>query len=126
MRLLVCDDEVVISKLVARVFQTIAEVAVTCSADEASQVLVQGAPIDLVLCDLHMPGLGGLDLHAKVAALDPDLAGRFVFLTGGVSDGDLQRGVEATGLPVFEKPFTAAQLREFVQLRVAALGLRSS
>jgi FixJ family two-component response regulator len=58
-----------------------------------------------------MPGASGLDLHREIAARNPGLARRIVFMTGDfVNDGVLEL-MRATGNPYLEKPFTVDEMR---------------
>ena len=53
---------------------------------EALRILTEDAGeqrFDVILCDLHMPEMSGMDLHAKLSALRPHLAETMVFMTGG-------------------------------------------
>ena len=50
---------------------------------------------DVVLCDLQMPEMSGMELHAAVArALSRRSPNRFVFVTGGAFSGDARRFLE--------------------------------
>lgn len=78
---LVVDDEPVLRRAVARLLRDWT-VLLAGSAAEARALLATHRP-DRVLCDLMMPGETGMELYASVLADDPELAGRFVFFSGG-------------------------------------------
>lgn len=68
-------------------------------------------PVDLVLCDLMMPGLTGKDVYAHITSLYPSLAKAFVFCSGGVFHTDLQDFLNTnTHIPVLQKPMTRATI----------------
>jgi CheY-like chemotaxis protein len=71
-----------------------------------------GERFDAVLCDLMMPELSGMDLHAAVAAIDPALAERFIFVTGGAFTDSAREFLARAANPRLEKPVDRGALRE--------------
>jgi DNA-binding NtrC family response regulator len=70
--------------------------------------LVSSEPLDLVLCDVRMPGLSGLELVRQVREIDPDLP--CIVITGY---GSAEQSVEALHAGAFwylEKPFEQRSL----------------
>lgn len=69
---------------------------------------------DAVFCDLRMPGGGGTAFWAEVAARDPILAGRFVFVTGDMVAGPetIQRAAAGRPVRILEKPFDRPAVRK--------------
>lgn len=65
----------------------------------------------LLLSDVVMPGMTGLDLAAELRKLRPDLP---VLLMSGYPDR-VPRGVVGSLAPLLQKPFTMAQLLESVR-----------
>ena len=57
------------------------EVTVVPDGGRGLSLLCAGEEFDVVLCDLMMPGMTGLDLHAAVTAVRPSVVPRLVFLT---------------------------------------------
>ncbi|WP_242356530.1 MULTISPECIES: MASE1 domain-containing protein [Anaeromyxobacter] len=112
-RILVVDDEPLIGSTVRRV---LAGHDVDCMTDARAALarLAGGERFDVVLCDLMMPDLTGMDLHEALARAAPDAATRMVFITGGAFTDRARRFLEASGLPRVEKPFAPAVLREVV------------
>lgn len=113
-RILVVDDEPYISRVIARTLSDDYDVSTADSAGEALDLLRANTAFDLILCDLMMPGMSGMDLHAAVAAEWPDVARRMMFLTGGAFTPRARTFL--TGMPdrKIDKPFTSASLREVV------------
>ena len=76
--------------------------------------------LDLILCDVVMPNMGGVGFWSAVAASYPALLDRIVFMTGGgvtpEEDGFLSAGIAE----VIHKPFSFEELRRFVAGRVRA------
>ena len=88
-RVLVVDDESVVAHTLKVLLQTEHELIVAESGAEALELLhcdPVGAPtFDVILCDLMMPGMTGMELFEVLRREYPTLADRVVFMTGGVS-----------------------------------------
>jgi CheY-like chemotaxis protein len=103
-RVLVIDDEPAIGRAIQRVLGAAHDVVVETSARLALQRLAGEPNFDVILCDLMMPNLGGVDVFASLSASAPELAKRIVFLTGGATTANI----------VLAKPFTSEALRRIV------------
>ncbi len=113
-RLLVIDDEPLVCRALQRILAPPHDVQVQESGHGALTLLEREDGWDLVICDLMMPDLSGMDLHAIVAARAPRLAERFVFLTGGAFTPSAREFLERVPNERVEKPFEAAEFRELV------------
>jgi PAS domain S-box-containing protein len=74
----------------------------------------ESAHFDLVISDLRMPGLSGIELHDLLLTERPDLLERFVFSTGDVASADAASFVQRTSCPVLQKPFELRMLDEII------------
>ena len=115
-RLLVVDDEPLVGRLVERALGQQHRVTVVTSGRAALDRIVAGERFDLVLCDLMMPEMTGMDLHERVERIDAAQASRMVFLTGGAFTGRANEFLERQ--PYLEKPFDLRTLEALVQKRV--------
>lgn len=113
-RILVVDDEPMIVTLVQRILATEHEVLTTTSAAEALKQIVNGEQFDVILCDLMMPQMTGMDLHAKLSEVSPEHAARMIFLSGGAISIRTREFLDATPHPRLGKPFSAERLRTLV------------
>ena len=75
-------------------------------------------PIDLLVTDLVMPGIGGPLLAERLVAGRPGL--RVLFITGYAPEAVERHGELAAGGALLEKPFTADQLARKVREVLAA------
>src|SRR5690606_13572825 len=80
-RVLIVDDEPLILRSVARLLRDQHDVETAHNGVEGLAKIRDDGPFDLVVCDLMMPEMTGMDLHQAVQAYNPEIASRFVFLT---------------------------------------------
>ncbi|HYQ79970.1 MAG TPA: response regulator [Anaeromyxobacteraceae bacterium] len=104
-RILVIDDEPRMGKALQRLLAPSHDVVAVQSAREALALASGGEAFDVVLCDLMMPGMNGMELHAELARVQPGLAARMVFMTGGAYTPAAQRFMETVPNRRLEKPF---------------------
>ncbi len=117
-RVLVVDDEPLVGAAVRRALGSDHEVAVVSGARQALDRLRREA-FDVVLTDLLMPEISGMELYEAVAQEFPEMAPRMVFVTGGAFTPAARRFMEAHRDRCLEKPFEVASLRELVRRHVA-------
>ncbi len=104
-RLLVVDDEKAVADSLLFVLSEEYEVDTAASAAEARSALDAGKRYDAVLCDLVMPFESGTDLFAYAREAHPEIAERFVFMTGGAFLPHTSRFLAEVKNPHVEKPF---------------------
>ena len=95
-------------------------VDVAHDGEEAYGKLLLGE-YDAVVCDLMMPRLRGDEFYLKAKTLRPDLADRFVFITGFAGDPPLHDFLTQMDVPYLVKPFPIEALIHSVKELVAAL-----
>jgi len=113
-RVLVVDDEPLVGRAVTRVLAPRHEVVAVTSARDALDRLEADARFDVVLCDLMMPEMTGMDLHAELSRRAPSLARRMVFLTGGAFTARAREFLDGVKNARVEKPFDPEGLRGLV------------
>jgi len=106
MRILLVDDEPLLLKSFARYLGGVCGHDVSCAGggDEALAQLETGETVDLIFCDLTMPGIDGVEVHRAICEYHPQLRDRFVFLTGGTTDEATRSYVQNSGALVLSKP----------------------
>lgn len=112
-RVLVVDDERLVGEAIARSLAEENDVEVVTDANQALPRIVAGR-YDVVLCDLMMPIMTGMDLYAEVVRRAPKLAGRLVFMTGGAFTARARAFLESVANPCLEKPLDTSKLRSLV------------
>jgi CheY-like chemotaxis protein len=111
---LVVDDEESLAQALRRFLSTEHSVTAVYRARDALDLLELGTRYDVILCDLMMPQITGMELHAEVTRLDPAQAARFVFLTGGAFTPSAREFLIGTNNRRIEKPFDLKDVRRLV------------
>ena len=122
---LVVDDEEVVRTLVTRALVEAGYAVVEASHGAAALALLESGTheLDLVVCDLVMPGLNGRDLARWLAAHRPDLP---ILLVSGYPLPYLEaHDLYEPGIPLLRKPFLPSRLLEAVEESVAPASARS-
>jgi CheY-like chemotaxis protein len=108
-RILVVDDDVLVSMNTAAMLEDLGHVPVEASSGDAALSLLQeNGDFDLIITDQAMPGMTGLQLIEKVRTMRPDIP--VVVATGYA---ELPEG-ETFDVPKLTKPFDQRQLAEAV------------
>jgi signal transduction histidine kinase/ActR/RegA family two-component response regulator len=115
-RVLVVDDEAAVRHVVRRLGERRGWIVdEAASAEDAFRRLARTDDVDVVLCDLRMPGVGGVGLHDRFAEERPALLERTVFFTGDLASPDVARFAASARRPLLSKPFDAAALAAAVE-----------
>lgn len=115
-RILVIDDEPLLGRTLSFMLEERHDVVVIASGREALGRLEHDADFDLVLCDLDMPEVTGQVIYETVSRSHPELAARFVLMTGGACSRwseDFLAGYRGVQL---DKPFTADDVEQVLEL----------
>jgi CheY-like chemotaxis protein len=118
-RVLVVDDEVAVGRTIQRLLGDRHEVVVVSGGAQALDVLDGGGEFDVILCDMSMPEVTGMDVYTRATASRPDLASRFVFMTGGSFHPRTRQFLETSATTRIDKPFDLNVLRSLVRDRIA-------
>ncbi|MHC4917824.1 MAG: sensor histidine kinase [Planctomycetota bacterium] len=120
-RILVIDDEAPIRSIMQRLLGRRHEVVTAESGAAAMELLERDRGFDLIVCDMMMPAVSGMDLHQWLVELSPELAGNVVFITGGAFTPKARQYLAEVGNLRVEKPFDARNFSRLAdELIVAA------
>jgi len=121
-RILAVDDEALLLKAYRRMLSDMHEVVTALGGHEALRTLERDTSFDVVLCDLQMPEMSGMDLFTAVQSRFPQLANRFIFVTGGAFSIDAKRFLEESVCAVIQKPFRIEDLLALVDRKAREQG----
>jgi PAS domain S-box-containing protein len=119
-RILVVDDEQVVRDVVNRVLT--GEGHKVEIADNAADALnkIESKRYKLILVDIKMPGIDGVELYKRIQKINKSLARRVVFITGDIMGADTEKFLAETKVAHIDKPFNAEQLSTEVQRALTA------
>ena len=121
-QVLIVEDDPLVRTALARTLSPRFRLTLAESARVAIAHLDRGERFPLILCDLTMPGMSGIELSAHLAQHYPDQARRMVFITGGAVTEAAATFLAAAPLGHIEKPFDRADLTARVALLLEVLG----
>jgi CheY-like chemotaxis protein len=117
-RILIVDDDPMLSSVMRRALSNEHDVVAINAASEALDRLRAGERFDLILCDLMMPQMTGMDLYAALRNVDPASADRMIFMTGGAFTPVARAFLDEVPNQRMEKPFDVQHLRSIVNDRI--------
>ncbi|MEO6602117.1 MAG: ATP-binding protein [Polyangiaceae bacterium] len=118
-RVLIIDDEAPLRVVMQRLL--VGHVVVSASSGKAAlAILERDRAFDLILCDLMMPGVTGMDVHQWLVSRDPALAAKVVFITGGAFGPTAAAYLNEAGNIKIDKPFTSVEFKDVVSGRIRA------
>ena len=120
-QILIVDDEISVSRTLRALLQNEHDVVLTSDGAQALTAIAEGphAGFDVIMCDLMMPGMSGMELYERIRQEHPGLEARIVFMTGGVSMDRAREFLATTINLTFEKPFDFDRLRRTLRRLVA-------
>jgi signal transduction histidine kinase len=113
---LVVEDEAAIGRILQRLLVP-HQVTVVTRARAALERLAAGEHFDVIISDLMMPDLTGMDFHAELRRLRPALADQVVFMSGGAFTPATRAFLSTIPNPCLDKPIDATKLRLLVEGR---------
>ncbi|MEQ1504836.1 MAG: response regulator [Myxococcota bacterium] len=109
-RILVVDDEPYILASIRRALRHY-DVVTAEGGQRALEALSAEPTFDLVLCDLVMGSVTGMDVHRWIRANRAALGDRVIFMTAGAFTGEVREFLSTVHNPVLHKPFDTKTLR---------------
>lgn len=126
-RVLVVDDDALVSGAIRRTLSRENDVEVLVSARQAlAQLTGPELRYDVVLCDLMMPEMTGMDLFDALLKAAPRVTERVVFITGGAFTPAARSFLDRVENPRVEKPFDPESLRKLIRAEVARVRREAS
>jgi len=113
--ILVVEDEPAIRAILRRNLSAIGyQAQAVADGSDALDKLVNNV-YKLLLIDLKMPGMSGIELYEAIKKKHPSSAERVVFITGDVMTGKTHDFLVSTGRPYLMKPFDSADIKDVIE-----------
>lgn len=114
-RIVVIDDEEKLLRSLERQLGEQFEVETYDKAEDALRQLESRATPEMILCDLQMPEVSGVEFLRRLEPERPDCCQRLVFITGGAFTEEVREFVEETEYRVLRKPLVLKDLMEAIE-----------
>jgi CheY-like chemotaxis protein len=111
-KVLVVNDENIVRQLLSRVLTDEGHQVETVDNAEDALKKIKNERYHLILLDIKMPGMGGMELYQRIQKIAKSIADRVVFVTGDVRGADTEKFLEETKAPYITKPFDARLLKK--------------
>ena len=112
-KVLVVDDESVLRGVLYRVLTRMGHsVDTTADARIAMEKIDAGVMYDVILTDVRMPGISGIEMYTHIVEKMPVMKNRIIFITGDVMGADIKNFLTNNGLAFLAKPFDIESLEE--------------
>ncbi len=110
LRVLVVEDEPALAVAVSEALTDAGFTVDRAGDGEEGLTRLTEQRYDLIVCDLKMPRIDGMQFYRAMAAATPTLARRVIFVTGDVAGTDAERFLDETGCRWLSKPFRLGDL----------------
>jgi signal transduction histidine kinase len=113
--ILVVEDEAKLASAVVDALRDVEYIVEHAADGEEALRKVEAQAYDLVICDLKMPRVDGMEFYRRLSAAAPGLSKRVIFVTGDVVGTDAERFLEESGCRWLAKPFRLGDLLRAVR-----------
>jgi CheY-like chemotaxis protein len=114
----VVDDERLVAESFRRILSDEFTVTAITQPEQALAQITSGEWFDVILCDVMMPAMNGVELRNRIEGHAPDQAARIVFVTGGIVRPEVRALLERVPNAWLEKPIDIEGLRDLIRRRV--------
>ncbi|MBC7741479.1 MAG: response regulator [Bdellovibrionaceae bacterium] len=110
-RILIVDDEFIFSSVLEEVLLDDHEVFTAESGTLALALVNQGQRFNVIISDIYMPSMGGIELYKAIKNIDPKQAERIIFVSAESSTASTQAFLKSIPNKKLVKPFKLKELR---------------
>lgn len=112
-RILVVDDDELVVRTLTAFFKTKGYEVQNCLSGKEAVARVDLAQVDLLIADLQLPDIDGIEVITQVLAVNPDMAA--LLMTGHASLDSAVRALRHGAVDYVQKPFTLIALDAAVE-----------
>jgi PAS domain S-box-containing protein len=114
--ILVVDDEEPIRALIGIILKKTGHLVDSTGNPEEVMSKVESTDYNIIIMDIHMPGLSGMELYRKFSEKNPQLCRKVLFITGDSSDSNTRAFLVRNNLSYIAKPFEKNELLENIKV----------
>jgi PAS domain S-box-containing protein len=113
-QILVVDDEPMVRELLVDLLEDLGHQVDTARDGKEACEKVHGATFDVVITDVRMPRMSGIELYRELLATRPGIKNSILFITGDLIDNETVRFLAEVNPPVIAKPLEVQQVVDAV------------
>jgi PAS domain S-box-containing protein len=114
-RIMVVDDEEAIRTLISIILRKNGHLVDNTGNTEEVLPKIESTKYDVMIMDIHMPGLSGMELYRRITEKHPNLVRKFIFITGDSSDQNTRAFLRRNNISYIAKPFEKTELLHKVE-----------
>jgi PAS domain S-box-containing protein len=114
-RVLVVDDEPVILDLLISTFGDAGYRVDTANSGTEAAEKIRSRRFDVVVTDVQMPRMSGMELYREILSIHPDMEGRVVFMTGDLVNRETVQFLAGMNTRAILKPFDISEMLNAVR-----------
>jgi len=114
MMILAVDDEPLNLMILRELFEDTHEITLVESGEDAMEQLEKAVP-NVILLDVMMPGIDGIEVCKRVRANDEMKDVKIIMVSGKAMQDDVQVGMDAGANHYISKPFDMMELVDLVE-----------
>jgi CheY-like chemotaxis protein len=119
-QLLVVDDEPMILDLLIDILTEAGHRVDSASNGSEACRKIGSRQYDLIITDMRMPQMSGMELYREITRIRPGMQGRVIFMSGDLIDKETVRFLEETGEPAVAKPIDIPEVLQVVSSALAS------
>lgn len=112
MNVLIVDDEKIVRDFLSRVLLREGHRPEVAGSGTQGYKMLLHKDYDMIICDVHMPNMSGIEFLEKINTQRPQYANKIVFTTGDIQSSDVV--YKTTGRPQLGKPIKLKQFKRLL------------
>lgn len=109
-KVLIVDDDLKSTKLIKMLIGNSDSIEIACDGREGLNK-IEGQRFDLIISDVHMPAMDGIDMYKEAIKSDPDIKNRLLFFSA-TCNPEILDFFEENNLYYLNKPSPVNRIRE--------------
>ena len=125
MKALIIDDNKTLRRMFQMFLENMGFESDTAENGSVAFQRIQSADYDIIITDMKMPIINGMDFYQLVSSYRPYMLERIVFSTGDAFNPEYEDFFQKSSCPVLYKPFSLSDLEDIIHsLNISGLGSR--